>query len=45
VWVDLRPGKDRAAEVAYLLELGGRRVGAELTDPEGNEFHVLDDGA
>jgi hypothetical protein len=44
VWVDLRPGKDRAAEVAYLLELGARRVGAELADPEGNEFRILDGG-
>jgi len=42
VRMDLLPGEDRAAEVAYLVELGARRIGAGvMADPEGNEFRVL----
>jgi len=43
VRVELAPGEDRAAEVAHLVELGGRRIdGGVMADPEGNEFRVLE---
>ncbi len=41
VRVELTSGEDHAAEVAHLVELGGRRLdGGVMADPEGNEFHV-----